>query len=429
MNEEIRVKHNFLKEMEEEQLQLQQTFEEFQNFENGISWLSVDELHDFPQHKFKLYENERLDDMVKSIEELGVLTPLLVWDNDEGYIILSGHNRRKAAKLAGLDLIPCVVKSDLSFDEATYIVTESNLMQRSFSDLTHSEKAHVLKQHYEAIKNQGIRKDIVEFIEKVANGNAINTSNSNGLNARVQNEPVEKNDEPTIRTKDKTSQKYELSSTNVVRYIKISSIQDSLMNLLDENKLSFIVTYNLAFIDDKKIQDEIARYVKEEEVKINVALSEKLKSTWQEKKLRLENLEEYLFKKKKDSRPKKSKYVKLDRAKFEKYFDEDTTEEEIQEFILELFKNHFSIKKLKEEAKDIGGSGSFEEIEKSNISEETKEFEEENYDDFPDISLFAPNSEIKVKGETYYSLGGRWLKQKDYEFMKKSANHFRNIFK
>lgn len=413
MNEEIKVKHNFLKEMEEEQLQLQQAFEEFQNFENGISWLSVDELHDFPQHKFKLYENERLDDMVKSIEELGILTPLLVWDNDEGYIILSGHNRRKAAKLAGLELLPCVVKTDLSFDEATYIVTESNLMQRSFSDLTHSEKAYVLKQHYEAIKNQGIRKDIVEFIEKVANANVANTSDSNGLNDVSQSGTHG-------RKTDLVGEKYSLSKNSVARYIKISEIQNSLMDLLDENKLSFIVTYNLAFIDDKKIQDEIARYVKEEEVKINVALSEKLKSTWQEKKLRLENLEEYLFKKKKDSRPKKSKYIKLDRAKFEKYFDEDTTEEEIQEFILELFKNHFSIKKSPTLSSKVE-----EKEEKIATSEDN--IDSNHYEEFPDISKFKNHDQIEVKGEVYYAFQGKWFDKEEYEYIQNTANRFANL--
>ena len=447
MDEKIRVNHNFLEEMEEERKKimmrdlkkqeeqqkeiisqksevLEQEYPEKQDQEmlnqvDFIEYLDINSLSDFPEHKFKLYDGERLDDMVKSILEVGILTPLLVWEMDGRYIILSGHNRKKAAQMAGLGVVPCVIKTDLSIDEATYIVTESNLIQRSFSDLTHSEKAYVLKQHYDAIKSQGIRKDIIDFVEKVANGNAVKTSDSNNYNGLAQN-VLNKESENSSRVD--TGNKYNLNRMNVTRYIKISSIQKSLMDLLDDNKLSFIVTYNLAFIDDKEIQEELARYVKDEDVKINVALSEKLKAAWQSKKLSFENLEEFLFKKKKESNAKKSKFFKLDRSKFEKYFDEES-DEEIQEFVLKLLKAHFSIKKSSENQDE-----SKEEVILNEVLEQDDN-EVEEYDDFPDISLFSPNSEIKIKGETYYSLGGRWLKQRDYEFMKKSAKNFRNTFK
>jgi len=104
--------------------------------------LDIADLVPYTNHPFKLYEGDRLDDMVRSIKELGVLMPVIVRPNeDETYEILSGHNRANAAKLAGLKEIPVIIKTGLSDDEAKLIVTETNLVQRSFADLSHSERA------------------------------------------------------------------------------------------------------------------------------------------------------------------------------------------------------------------------------------------------------------------------------------------------
>ena len=100
-------------------------------------------------HPFHLYEGERLEDMIASVKEHGVLNPVIVQKLDTGYEMLSGHNRWNAAKLAGIKEIPAIVKTDLSEEEAYVYVIETNLMQRSFSDLAISEKAAVLKARYE----------------------------------------------------------------------------------------------------------------------------------------------------------------------------------------------------------------------------------------------------------------------------------------
>jgi ParB family chromosome partitioning protein len=100
--------------------------------------LSVDLLIAYPNHPFKLYEGDRLADMVRSIKEMGILLPIIVrpaGSDNEQYEILSGHNRVNAAKEAGLTEIPAIIKHDLSDNEANLIVTEKNLMQRSFADL------------------------------------------------------------------------------------------------------------------------------------------------------------------------------------------------------------------------------------------------------------------------------------------------------
>ncbi|MDR2729214.1 MAG: ParB N-terminal domain-containing protein, partial [Chitinispirillales bacterium] len=104
--------------------------------------LSIDALVPFANHPFKPYEDSRFDDMVRSIKELGVIVPVIVRPKEDGiYEILSGHNRVNAAKQAGLAEVPVIIKENLTEEEASLIVTETNLVQRSFADLSHSERA------------------------------------------------------------------------------------------------------------------------------------------------------------------------------------------------------------------------------------------------------------------------------------------------
>ena len=107
----------------------------------GIQMIQIKNIHPFHDHPFHLYEGERLEDMIASVKEHGILNPVIVQKIDGGYEMLSGHNRMNAAKLAGLKEVPAIVKTDLSEEEAYVYVIETNLMQRSFSDLLISEKA------------------------------------------------------------------------------------------------------------------------------------------------------------------------------------------------------------------------------------------------------------------------------------------------
>lgn len=133
----------------------------------GLRMLSIKKIRPFHNHPFHLYEGERLEDMVASVREYGILNPVIVQEIDGGYEMLSGHNRMNAAKLVGLKEIPAIVKTDLSEEEAYVYVIETNLMQRSFSDLLISEKAAVLKARYEKESCQGRRNDIIEEIARM----------------------------------------------------------------------------------------------------------------------------------------------------------------------------------------------------------------------------------------------------------------------
>ena len=128
---------------------------------SGVEMLNIDEIKPFRHHPFHLYEGERLDDMVESIKEHGILNPVIVRTVHGTYEMLSGHNRQNAAKLAGLKQIPAFVKKDLPDEEAYVYVIETNLMQRSFTDLSISEKAAVLEERYDKVLYQRKRDEIV----------------------------------------------------------------------------------------------------------------------------------------------------------------------------------------------------------------------------------------------------------------------------
>lgn len=131
---------------------------------NVVRMLPTESIRPFRGHPFRMYEGERLDDMVQSIREHGVLNPVIVRKQEDGYEMLSGHNRQRAAMLAGIEKIPAIVKENLSDEDAIVYVIETNMIQRSFSELLPSEKAAVLAVRYEKISSQGKRNDILQEI-------------------------------------------------------------------------------------------------------------------------------------------------------------------------------------------------------------------------------------------------------------------------
>ena len=283
-----------------------------------VNKIEINKLKHFPNHKFKLYTGERLEDMIQSVKEYGVLLPIIVWENNNEYIILSGHNRVEACKQAGITEIPCVIKNDLTVEEATIIVTETNLMQRSFSDLSHSERAYILEQHYKAIKKQGKRNDLLKEIGNLMIENNIKT-------------------EYNI---EKVGNEYNLSKNTVARYMRLAKLIPSLLDKIDNEQLSLVVGYNISFIEDKEIQEKINELL-DNEIKINVEKSEKLKNAFKDDKLTIDNIEHYLKDEEKAKR-NRSKYHKVSKIVIDKYFDKKCKQEEVDDTIDKALELYFS---------------------------------------------------------------------------------------
>ena len=187
----------------------------------GLRMLSIKKIRPFHNHPFHLYEGERLEDMVASVREYGILNPVIVQEIDGGYEMLSGHNRMNAAKLVGLKEIPAIVKTDLSEEEAYVYVIETNLMQRSFSDLLISEKAAVLKARYEKESCQGRRNDIIEEIARME-GKELPATCGHG--------------DQRLNTRDMIGKEYELSGSSVASNLKFV---DKVLFVVDRKDLDY----------------------------------------------------------------------------------------------------------------------------------------------------------------------------------------------
>ena len=185
--------------------------------ENGVEQIAIDSIKAFHNHPFHLYEGERLNDMVESIREHGVLNPVIVRKLGKGYEMLSGHNRANAAKLAGLTEIPAIVKVGLSEAEAYVYVIETNLMQRSFTDLLPSEKAAVMAAHYDK------RNDIIRELQILSGADPDDTCCHNGNK---------------LKSLDVIASEYGFSSRNAARYLRLNHLIQPFKNLMDENKIA-----------------------------------------------------------------------------------------------------------------------------------------------------------------------------------------------
>lgn len=140
--------------------------------QTAVQQIPCDQLHPYHNHKFELYSGERLDDMVESIRENGVLSPIIVQPDGDGYEILIGHNRWNASKIAGLATVPAIIKQGLTEDEALVYVLESNLMQRGFDNLRISEQAAVVALRHKDMFSQGKRNDIIRELAMLENPDA-----------------------------------------------------------------------------------------------------------------------------------------------------------------------------------------------------------------------------------------------------------------
>lgn len=300
----------------------------------GIVHLELSLLAQFKNHPFKLYEGDRLNDMVESIKEHGVLLPLIVRPiekNFEGkeYEILSGHNRTNASRIAGLEKVPVIIKYGLTDEEAMLIVTETNLKQRSFSDLSHSERASVLTEHYNAIKQQGKRTDLLSEIEML--------SNADNFNEKYDSCQIGTNG----RTDGKTGEVYNLSARVVSRYLRINYLNSELKERLDSGEIPFIAAVDLSFLknEEQELLEELLQ--DNPSYKLDIKKADMIKSLSLGRSLTEERMEEILSGKYFKSNKPKSKAVKLKPKLLKRFFKEEQPAEieRIIEEALELYFN------------------------------------------------------------------------------------------
>lgn len=205
---------------------------------SGVEMLDIDAIKPFRHHPFHLYEGERLNDMVESIKEHGVLNPVIVRKMHYGYEMLSGHNRQNAAKLAGLKQIPAFVKDNLPDEEAYVYVIETNLMQRSFTDLSVSEKAAVLAERYDKILYQRKSNEIVAELK--------------AMESPTEAEPEKGgHDVHLSKNRDNLGDEYGLSGRHVVRLMRVNQCLTEIKEMLDQGKMQLTAAVQLSYLPEQ----------------------------------------------------------------------------------------------------------------------------------------------------------------------------------
>ena len=296
--------------------------------ENPQRSLNITTLVPFSNHPFSLYEGERLDDMVASIKTNGVLVPIIVRKNgnESLYEILSGHNRVNAGRLAGLTEVPAILLEDVSDDLAMIYVMETNLMQRSFSDMKHSEKAAVIAMHHSKMFSQGKRSDILEMLSRIENNEDLTFSQSG----------------KKLRSHETIGGLYSLCKNTVARYIRINKLSDPLKKRLDNNDIGFIPAVALSYLTDTE-QAMVDTYLNADKIKIDIKKAEKLRRHSKDGILDEAMLVMILENTDPAEQPSKTPLgVKIRRTVLDKYFKAEDTPKMIEdkiELALELYFN------------------------------------------------------------------------------------------
>ncbi|MBR6224416.1 MAG: ParB/RepB/Spo0J family partition protein [Firmicutes bacterium] len=233
--------------------------------------IPLDEIDPFPDHPFKVRDDEDMMNLVESVRTKGVLTPCTVRKKEDGrYELLSGHRRMRACELAGIDKLRCEIV-DMSRDEATVFMVESNFQR---STILPSEKAFAYKMRLEAMNRQGKRTDL--------------TSGPMG---------------PKSRTNEELGQQVNESATQIKRYIRLTELIPDILELVDDGKIGLRPAVELSYIP-KDIQGYIYDTMDMEQCTPTHAQARRMRALSEENKLTEEVIEVILMEEKPNQKEK-----------------------------------------------------------------------------------------------------------------------------
>ena len=291
---------------------------------NQIKYIAPSKIRAFKNHPFRLYDGERLDDLIASIKENGILAPTIVRkiekdENGYEYEMLAGHNRQNAAVIAELKEIPCIVKENISDEDAWIYVIETNVMQRSFTDMLPSEKAAVLGLRYSKMFSQGKRNDIIDELNRLENPHYIRENSTCG------------NDFHKLKSRDKIGAEYSLTGRSIANYIRVNSLIPTLKKRLDDGEIILMAAVGLSYLSNES-QEYVEAVLCESELKVDVKKASLLREYG--KKLDKDTVYEILSGVK-NRKPKSNvpPPVKIKHTVYSKYFSPETKASEIEKII------------------------------------------------------------------------------------------------
>lgn len=264
-----------------------------------IQQLPLTELHPFPNHPFKVLEDEAMQRTVESIAQYGVLAPLIARPRPEGgYEILSGHRRQYAAKLAGLETLPVIVRN-MDDSAAVVLMVDSNLQREH---ILPSERAFAYKMKLEALKNQGARSDL--------------TSSQVGTK---------------LRSDEKVAHDSGESRNQVQRFIRLTHLIPELLELVDQKKISFNPAVELSYLTEPE-QRDFLEAMQDTQNAPSLSQAQRIKKLSQESQCSYEAIFDIMGEEKKAEMDR----VTLKNEVLRKYFPRSYTPKQMEDTILRL---------------------------------------------------------------------------------------------
>ena len=266
--------------------------------------LNPAEISDFPNHPFKVKQDEAMAEMVDSIRKYGVLVPALVRPKEDGgYEMVAGHRRKFAAALAELTEIPCIVRN-LTDDEATIIMVDSNLQRET---ILPSEKAFAYKMKLDAMKRQGQRNDL--------------TSRQVGTKSRSDKQLADNSPD---------------SARQIQRYIRLTELIPSILQMVDDKKIALNPAVELSYLS-KEQQESLYSTMECEDCTPSLAQAIKMKEFSKDGKL----TDEVILSIMQEEKPNQKEQFKMPKDRISKYFAPGTPAQKIEDTIikaLELYR-------------------------------------------------------------------------------------------
>ena len=267
-----------------------------------VQQIPIGELFPFKNHPFKVLDDESMQRTVESVEQYGVLSPLIARPRPEGgYEIISGHRRQHAAQLAGLETLPVIVRN-MDDDAAVLLMVDSNLQREN---ILPSERAFAYKMKLEALKNQGARSDLTcgQIGHK-----------SNGAKAR-----------------DIVADELGDNARNVQRFIRLTNLVPELLDMVDEKKIAFNPAVELSYLDESQ-QRDFLEAIEDTQNAPSLSQAQRLKKLAQEGHFSYDVAFAVMGEEKKDELDK----VVIKNDTLRKYFPRSYTPKQMEDTIIKL---------------------------------------------------------------------------------------------
>ena len=270
--------------------------------------IEICKIYDFPNHPFKVKDDENMNTLIKSVKEYGVLVPVIVRQKDNGsYEMISGHRRKKACELLGIKKIKCIVK-ELTDDDATILMVDSNIQRE---EILPSEKAFSYKMKLEAMKHQGRKLEI--YLEE-----AIRQYDGKSESAEIIGKEVGQ------------------SARTIQRYIRLTYLIPELLDLVDSKRIALGPAVELSYLSENN-QYVVENIFTFDEVTPSLNQAIRLKKLQQEELLTEEKIEEIM----QEEKPNQKEFIKIHNEKIEKYIPNKVKESgKVEDFIIKCVKEY-----------------------------------------------------------------------------------------